>query len=147
MRAALVRCSQVVVLGLVTLQRRGEILLDGNGPHSCAAHMADFEDRPIEDVEDRERNQQIFGGFSKNSHTGTFGLLVMLKHATGSTTSESCAGRPEVFVKPVKRKATETHPILRPVLRSGELRYSSAGLAVTLRFVVSGGAQFAWSAS
>lgn len=88
-------------------------MLDGNGSHSCAARSASFKDRPIECVEDRERDQQIFGGFSKNSQNGAFGLLVMLKHAT----SGRCAGRLEVFVKPEKQTATETHPILRRALQ------------------------------
>jgi hypothetical protein len=69
-RTVLVRRAQVVVLGFVSLERRCQIPLDRYASDATSAQPADFKDRPVEDVEDRESDHEPLCGFSKDSHAG-----------------------------------------------------------------------------
>ena len=68
--ADLVGGAEVIVFGFVAFQRRGKKLIDGDCAEAGAAQMAYLEDGEVEGVEDGDRDQEILGGFSEDSHGG-----------------------------------------------------------------------------
>lgn len=69
-RAGLIAGAEIIVFGFVALERSGEKLVDGDGAHAGGAQLTDVEDGEVEDVEDDEREEEILGGFSEDSHGG-----------------------------------------------------------------------------
>jgi hypothetical protein len=67
-RAALVNGAEVVVFGFVAFQGRGQELVDGDGAEAAAAQPAGLEDREVEGVESDERDEEVFGCLSEDSH-------------------------------------------------------------------------------
>lgn len=66
--ACLVGSAEVVVFRLVSLERSGEELVDGNGGQARTAKLPGVKGGEVERIERDDCDQEIFGGLAEELH-------------------------------------------------------------------------------